>query len=239
MTLPSFIPLMRYLKYSSCNFGSVLVVKLLSYLKILILMILLHGQDFDDPLGYIEKLRSKAESYGICRIVPPVAWRPPCPLKEKKIWENSKFPTRIQFIDLLQNREPIKKSTKTKKRKRRRISKIGYTRRKRDSGCDTASSGSSDSEGKFGFQTGPDFTLEEFQKYDEYFKECYFQSEDHPGSKASENKKFKPKVKDLEGEYWRIVEQATDEVEVCTCSNIMTYQLFVSFLVSPFSFAFI
>ncbi|KAG7616716.1 FY-rich C-terminal [Arabidopsis thaliana x Arabidopsis arenosa] len=180
------------------------------------------NEDFDDPLGYIEKLRSKAESYGICRIVPPVAWRPPCPLKEKKIWENSKFPTRIQFIDLLQNREPIKKSTKTKKRKRRRISKIGYTRRKRDSGCDTASSGSSDSEGKFGFQTGPDFTLEEFQKYDEYFKECYFQSEDHPGSKASENKKFKPKVKDLEGEYWRIVEQATDEVEVYYGADLET-----------------
>lgn len=199
------------------------------------ILLMLHCQDFDDPLGYIEKLRSKAESYGICRIVPPVAWRPPCPLKEKKIWEKSKFPTRIQHIDLLQNREPIKKSTKSKKRKRRKSCKIGYTRRRRDSGCDTASS--SDSEGKFGFQTGPDFTLDEFQKYDEYFKECYFQAEDHSGSRASEKKKFKPKVKDLEGEYWRIVEQATDEVEVCTGSSIITCVLFLFFLVSPFSFA--
>ncbi|XP_010449170.1 PREDICTED: probable lysine-specific demethylase JMJ14 isoform X1 [Camelina sativa] len=177
------------------------------------------NEDFDDPLGYIEKLRSKAESYGICRIVPPVAWRPPCPLKEKNIWEKSKFPTRIQLIDLLQNREPIKKSTKSKKRKRRRV-KTGYTRRKRDSGGDTSSS--SDGEGKFGFQTGPDFTLEEFQKYDEYFKECYFQAEDQTGSKASESKKFKPKVKDIEGEYWRIVEQATDEVEVYYGADLET-----------------
>ncbi|KAL1205309.1 Lysine-specific demethylase JMJ14 [Cardamine amara subsp. amara] len=178
------------------------------------------NEDFEDPLAYIEKLRSKAESYGICRIVPPVAWRPPCPLKEKHVWEKSKFPTRIQFIDLLQNREPIKKSTKSKKRKRRRTSKIGYTRRKRDSSCDDVSSNEGD--GKFGFQTGPDFTLEEFQKYDEFFKECYFQVEDQPGSKASENKKFKPKVKDIEGEYWRIVEQATDEVEVYYGADLET-----------------
>ena len=38
----------------------------------------------------------KAEEYGICRIVPPSSWRPPCPLKEKNIWENSKFATRVQ-----------------------------------------------------------------------------------------------------------------------------------------------
>ncbi|EOA18917.1 hypothetical protein CARUB_v10007549mg, partial [Capsella rubella] len=175
--------------------------------------------DFDDPLSYIEKLRSKAESYGICRIVPPVAWRPPCPLKDKKIWEKSKFPTRIQLIDLLQNREPIKKSTKSKKRKRRRV-KTGYTRRRRDSGCDTSSS--SENEGKFGFQTGPDFTLEEFQKYDEYFKDCYFETHDQSSSRASEIKKFKPKVKDIEGEYWRIVEQATDEVEVYYGADLET-----------------
>ncbi|KAF8115033.1 hypothetical protein N665_0030s0080 [Sinapis alba] len=170
------------------------------------------NEDFEDPLAYIEKLRSKAESFGICRIVPPVAWTPPCPLKEKEIWEKSKFPTRIQLIDLLQNREPIKKSTNSKKRKRRIISKTGYSRRRRDSDCDA--------EEKFGFETGPDFTLEELQKYDEDFKESYFQVED--GSKASENKKFKPKVKDIEGEYWRIVEQPTDEVEVYYGADLET-----------------
>ncbi|KAL0799318.1 hypothetical protein Bca101_054493 [Brassica carinata] len=177
------------------------------------------NEDFEDPLAYIEKLRSRAESFGICRIVPPVAWTPPCPLKEKHIWEKSKFPTRVQLIDLLQNREPIKKSTNSKKRKRRVISKTGYSRRRRrDSDCDADSP--EDAEEKFGFETGPDFTLEEFQKYDEDFKESYFQVED--GSSASENKKFKPKVKDIEGEYWRIVEQGTDEVEVYYGADLET-----------------
>ncbi|XP_009133824.1 probable lysine-specific demethylase JMJ14 isoform X4 [Brassica rapa] len=177
------------------------------------------NEDFEDPLAYIEKLRSRAELFGICRIVPPVAWKPPCPLKEKEIWEKSKFPTRIQLIDLLQNREPIQKSPKSKKRKRGRVSKVGYSRRRRGSGSDDDDS-TEDAEGKFGFQTGPDFTLEEFQKYDEEFKESYFQLEN--GSKASENKKFKPKVKDIEGEYWRIVEQATDEVEVYYGADLET-----------------
>ncbi|CAN8274376.1 unnamed protein product [Cochlearia groenlandica] len=186
------------------------------------------NEDFEDPLAYIEKLRSKAESYGICRIVPPVAWTPPCPLKQKQVWEKSKFPTRIQLIDLLQNREPIQKPTKSKKRKRKGSSKFGYSRRRRDSGCDDASS--SDDEGKFGFQTGPDFTLEEFQKYDEYFKQSYFQVEDHSGSRASRNKKFKPKVKDIEGEYWRIVEQATDEVEVYYGADLETKKFGSGFL---------
>ncbi|CAH8355227.1 unnamed protein product [Eruca vesicaria subsp. sativa] len=173
------------------------------------------NEDFEDPLAYIEKLRSRAESFGICRIVPPVAWTPPCPLKDKRIWEKSKFPTRAQFIDLLQNREPIKKSTNSKKRKRRIISKIGYSRRRRrDSDCDVESP--QDAEGKFGFETGPDFTLEEFQKHDEDFKESYFQVED------GTNKKFKLKVKDIEGEYWRIVEQATDEVEVYYGADLET-----------------
>ncbi|XP_018447137.1 lysine-specific demethylase JMJ14 isoform X2 [Raphanus sativus] len=177
------------------------------------------NEDFEDPLAYIEKLRSRAESFGICRIVPPVAWTPPSPLKEKQIWEKSKFPTRVQLIDLLQNREPTKKSTNSKKRKRRLISKTGYLRRRRrrtDSDCDAPDDSPQDAEEKFGFETGPDFTLEDFQKYDEDFKESYFQVED------GTNKKFKPKVKDIEGEYWRIVEQGTDEVEVYYGADLET-----------------
>ncbi|GJR74614.1 zinc finger CCCH domain-containing protein 20 [Tanacetum coccineum] len=34
-----------------------------------------------------------AESYGICRIVPPNIWKPACPLKEKRFWEEAKFST--------------------------------------------------------------------------------------------------------------------------------------------------
>ncbi|PQP94722.1 hypothetical protein Pyn_17558 [Prunus yedoensis var. nudiflora] len=60
-------------------------------------------EEFNDTLNYIASIRAKAEPYGICRIVPPSSWRPPCPLKEKDIWETSKFATRVQRVDKLQN----------------------------------------------------------------------------------------------------------------------------------------
>ncbi|KAK8979841.1 hypothetical protein V6N11_066043 [Hibiscus sabdariffa] len=56
-------------------------------------------EEFTDTLKYIESIRLKAEPYGICRIIPPPSWQPPCLIKEKSIWENSKFVTQIQQFD--------------------------------------------------------------------------------------------------------------------------------------------
>ncbi|KAL8461502.1 hypothetical protein ACS0TY_032832 [Phlomoides rotata] len=50
-------------------------------------------EEFEDTLNYISSIRPKAERYGICRIVPPSSWTPPCPLKEKNIQERSTFST--------------------------------------------------------------------------------------------------------------------------------------------------
>nr|VDD44171.1 unnamed protein product [Brassica oleracea] len=175
-------------------------------------------EEFEDTLAYIEKIRPLAEPYGICRIIPPPTWTPPCRLKEKTIWEHTKFPTRIQNVDLLQNREPMKKKPKSRKRKRRRNSRMGSSRRRSASASASGSgSGSSPSEPasspeaeeKFGFNSGSDFTLEEFEKYAQHFREAYFEKKDSVGET-----KFTPSVEDIEGEYWRIVEQPTDEVEV-------------------------
>lgn len=74
-------------------------------------------EEFEDTIGYISKIRPVAEAYGICRIVPPSSWKPPCPLMEKKFWEEARFSTRIQQVDLLQNREPMKKKREKKKKK--------------------------------------------------------------------------------------------------------------------------
>ncbi|KAK7281435.1 hypothetical protein RIF29_09424 [Crotalaria pallida] len=173
-------------------------------------------EEFEDTLGYIAKIRPLAESCGICRIVPPTSWAPPCPLKEKDIWENTKFPTRIQQIDLLQNREPMRKKNRGRKRKRRRNSKTGTCRRPANSGSEA--NNASEPDEKFGFQTGSDFTLKDFQQYANFFKECYFRLRDtDEDGKLSDNnnqKRWEPSEEEIEGEYWRIVEQPTDEVEV-------------------------
>ncbi|WZZ78978.1 hypothetical protein YC2023_099550 [Brassica napus] len=164
-------------------------------------------EEFEDTLAYIEKIRPLAEPYGICRIIPPSTWKPPCRLKEKSIWEHTKFPTRIQTVDLLQNREPMmkKKKPKSRKRKRRRNSRMGSSKRRSGSGSASSpseSASSPEAEEKFGFNSGSDFTLEEFERYALYFKDAYFKKKDSPS------------VEGIEGEYWRIVEQPTDEVEV-------------------------
>lgn len=172
------------------------------------------NQEFEDTLGYIAKIREKAESFGICRIVPPSSWIPPCPLKEKNIWGNAKFSTRSQQVELLQNREPMKRKNRGRKRKRRRQSRMGSSRRRASSGSQT--NAASEADEKFGFLSGPDFTLEEFQKHADNFKECYFgmNTKDYSKSDGFEPKRWEPTVEDIEGEYWRIVEQSTDEVEV-------------------------
>ncbi|KAI3495430.1 hypothetical protein L1887_37770 [Cichorium endivia] len=166
-------------------------------------------EEFEDTIGYISKIRPVAESYGICRIVPPSSWKPPCPLMEKKFWEEAKFSTRIQQVDLLQNREPMKKK---RGRKRRRKT---YTRRCPHSE-NSESNASSDSDDKFGFRSGSDFTFEEFQKFAKNFKEHYF------GMNDEERQGLEPSIEEIEGEYWRIIEQPTDEVEVYYGADLET-----------------
>ncbi|KAE8655311.1 Lysine-specific demethylase JMJ18 [Hibiscus syriacus] len=177
-------------------------------------------EEFEDTIAYIEKIREEAESFGICRIVPPPSWTPPCPLKEKDIWEHAKFSTRIQQVDLLQNREPMRKKRKSRKSRRRRHSRIEATRRRTNSSVESTS----ESNEKFGFSSGSDFTLEEFQRYAKEFKVTYFKRDCDKDSKPGvvEYSKWEPSWEDIEGEYWKIVEQSTDEVEVYYGADLET-----------------
>ncbi|KAJ6727721.1 LYSINE-SPECIFIC DEMETHYLASE [Salix koriyanagi] len=154
------------------------------------------AEEFEHTLDYISKIRAKAEPYGICRIVPPACWSPPCCLKEKDTWKHNKFSTRIQFVELLQNREPMRKKSKK-------------------------SNVASETDETFGFHSGSDFTLEEFEKEAAYFKECYFGMKDIMDG-ATENQILEPSVEDIEGEYWRIVEKPTDEVKVLYGADLET-----------------
>ncbi|XWS16682.1 hypothetical protein CRYUN_Cryun34aG0111800 [Craigia yunnanensis] len=179
-------------------------------------------EEFEDTLAYIEKIHAEAESFGICRIVPPPSWTPPCPLKEKDIWEHAKFSTRIQQVHLLQNREPMRKKSRSRKRKRRRHSRMGATRRRANSSSESIVTSEIDE--KFGFNSGSDFTLEEFQRYADEFKEMYFRRDYDEDLKSDvvEYWKREPSWEDIEGEYWRIVEQPTDEVEVYYGADLET-----------------
>ncbi|KAG5052181.1 hypothetical protein JHK87_004379 [Glycine soja] len=128
--------------------------------------------EFEDTLGYIAKICSQAEPYGICRIFPPPCWVPPRPLQEKDLWENAKFPTRIQQIYMLQNRKPTRKKIRGRKQKHRKQSKMGMGTRTPKSGSEA--NVASEPEEKFGFQLGSDFTLKDFWQYANVFKDCYF-----------------------------------------------------------------
>lgn len=110
----------------------------------------------------------------------------------------------------------MRKKSRGRKRKRRKQSKMGTGRRTAKSGSEA--NGASEPEEKFGFQSGSDFTLKDFQQYAKVFKDCYFGLNDSNeyGKVSDYNhwQRWEPSVEDIEGEYWRIIEQPTNEVEV-------------------------
>ncbi|XP_050381077.1 putative lysine-specific demethylase JMJ16 [Argentina anserina] len=183
-------------------------------------------EEFKDTLKYIASIRPKAEPYGICRIVPPSSWRPPCPLKEKNVWETSKFATRVQRVDKLQNRNSMRKIPKSQnhmKKKRRRCTRMGADCP--GGGRGFGDDGNCEAE-RFGFEPGPEFTLGAFEKYADDFKNQYFSKNEHVtgiGGHLSEVKeRWEPSVENIEGEYWRMVEKPTEEIEVLYGADLET-----------------
>lgn len=184
-------------------------------------------EEFEDTLKYISSIRNKAEAYGICRIVPPSSWKPPCPLKKKSVWENSTFATRIQRVDKLQNRDSLSQMLRPschKKRKKRRCMKVGLDQKM--TGSDTAAPVDlMVPEPGFGFEPGPRFTLAQFQKYADDFKKKYFRrnetSTDASGDTIIQDQ-WEPSLENIEGEYWRMVERPTEEIEVLYGADLET-----------------
>lgn len=118
------------------------------------------------------------------------------------------FSTHIQRVDKLQNRDSLKKSFKPnhhKKKRRRRSTKVGVDQ-------DHETRGSlSPMAYDFGFEPGPSFTLDGFKKYADDFKTQYFRKNvDESHTKRS----CEPSIENIEGEYWRVVEKPTEDVEV-------------------------
>lgn len=185
-------------------------------------------EEFSDTLKYIASIRLKSEEYGICRIVPPPSWKPPCLVKEKDIWKSSKFVTQIQRIDGLQNQYFQDKTAKIYENvnsKRRRSLSLGLQNGVGGNGCTMNPDEVRCTEG-FESEPGPEFTLETFKKYADDFKEQYFCTKKMVMN-VDENplvfqKQGEPSLESIEGEYRRIIENPTEEIEVLYGENLDT-----------------
>lgn len=62
-------------------------------------------EEFAEPLTYIAKIKEEAEQFGICKIVPPKGWQPPCGLSADVC--SRRFPTRLQKLHKLQEGAPF------------------------------------------------------------------------------------------------------------------------------------
>eukprot|EP01018_Ginkgo_biloba_P029486 Gb_09731 [translate_table: standard] len=178
-------------------------------------------EEWKDPLSYIAKLHVLAEKYGICRIVPPLSWKPPCPLKDESKWKSAKFSTRVQQVHKLQVRESMNKSREANGGRQKRKGKFFRVRTcQHGQLCDSDGEESSacDKDVEFGFGSGPVFTIEAFQKFANVFKKQYF-------SALEVNSNFEcvePSVEDIEGEYWRVIEKPNKEIEVLYGADVET-----------------
>ncbi|XP_073156176.1 putative lysine-specific demethylase JMJ16 isoform X2 [Henckelia pumila] len=172
-------------------------------------------EEFKDPMKYISKIRLRAEKYGICRIVPPPSWRPPCLLEDIKTWEKSTFNTHIQQIDGLKNLYVTRKLSRTTEKledQRPRVSVRMDLESLNERAELKQAAVSSD------FESGPEFTLQSFKKYADDFKDQYFRKNDEATdldvNLNAGHKNQGPLIARLEGEYWRIIENPSEEIEV-------------------------
>lgn len=101
------------------------------------------------------------------------------------------------------------------KRKRRRCTKTGIDSGPHCTGTHDASE-AVNYEAGFGFEAGPEFTLDSYQKYADHFKSQYFRdnSAKMEGNKIPLQEQQEPTLENIEGEYWRLVEKPTEEIEV-------------------------
>lgn len=149
--------------------------------------------------------------YGICRISPPPSWKPPSLIEENSKWKSSLFAPHIQRIDGLRRQYSQSKmdGSDESTKKKRKISRVGL-----DYGFESTSSlgetGQSDVN-RFESEPGPEFTLDSFKQYADDLKRQYFRKSEA----MDDQEQWEPSVENIEAEYKRILENPTEEIEVC------------------------
>lgn len=98
----------------------------------------------------------------------------------------------------------------------------------------------------FEFESGPKFKLKSFKNYADHFKRQYFVKEDQITASNFNSDAMQmlsePSIPDIEGEYWRIIENPTEEIEVSSgiaifFSRDLPNFFFLSIIFSYFSFS--
>ncbi|MCH95486.1 putative lysine-specific demethylase JMJ14-like, partial [Trifolium medium] len=179
-------------------------------------------QEFKDTLKYIASIRSRAEPYGICRIVPPTSWEPPCTPEKKNVLENSEFVAQIQRIDGHQFQhapETMASSHDTTETKRRKVMKVAADSHLGNRSTCTPNSGNVEG-GDNETEHGPKFTIKTFKKLADEFEIQYFNYKNKNKIMGSDKNSaihlqhWEPSVENIEDEYRRIVQNPTEEIEV-------------------------
>nr|AAC79608.1 unknown protein [Arabidopsis thaliana] len=156
----------------------------------------------EDTLSYISSLRDRAEPYGICCVVPPPSWKPPCLLKEKQIWEASTFFPQVQLFGIQTENRKIKKEV-------------------------DADSNDAASEGVqlCRVERGPGYTLKSFKNFADTYKKSHFGMKDEVLGSENSSPSLKPNeliVADIEKEYRQIVESPLIEIGVLYGNDLDT-----------------
>ncbi|XP_055829642.1 putative lysine-specific demethylase JMJ16 isoform X1 [Solanum dulcamara] len=171
-------------------------------------------EEFKDTLKYVASILPHVKQYGVCRIVPPSSWKPPCRIEEEDT--RCGVDTHIQRISDLQSLFLKKRLEGAHKKANNRQQKIPSM--KADFGHSVELKEFSCCNKHFEFESGPKFKLKSFKNYADHFKRQYFVKEDQITASNSNSDAIpmlsEPSIPDIEGEYWRIIENPTEEIEV-------------------------
>lgn len=171
-------------------------------------------EEFKDTLKYVASILPHVKRYGVCRIVPPSSWQPPCHIEE----EDTRYgvDTHIQRISDLQSlffKKRLEGAHKKTNNRRQKILSMkpnfGQSVEVKEFDCCNE---------HFEFESGPKFKLKSFKNYADHFKRQYFVKEDQITASNFNSDAMQmlsePSIPDIEGEYWRIIENPNEEIEV-------------------------
>ncbi|XP_016576091.2 putative lysine-specific demethylase JMJ16 isoform X1 [Capsicum annuum] len=171
-------------------------------------------EEFEDTLKYVASILPHVKNYGVCRIVPPSSWKPPCRINE----EDTRYgvDTHVQrisdFQSLFFKNRLVGDHKKTSNRRQKILSM------KSDLEHDVELKEFDCCNEHFELKSGPKFKLKAFKNYADHFTRQYFVKEDQitvSNDKEDATKMLsEPSIPDIEGEYWRIIENPTEEIEV-------------------------